>query len=145
MNKILVIEDEQSIRDLICELLDLEGYQVVEAENGLVGLDLANSTKPDLIICDIMMPELDGYRVLRQLQQDPATETIPFIFLSAKGTKTNLRQGMELGADDYLSKPFTKAELMGAIATRLQKKQVFQRSSQQRLEQLKNNLTCSFP
>ena len=145
MNKILVIEDEQIIRDLICELLEFEDYEVVKAENGLVGLDIADSTVPDLILCDIMMPELDGYGVLRELQHNPTTETIPFIFLTAKGTKTNVREGMELGADDYLTKPFTKAELMGAIAIRLHKKEGFQRSSEQRLKQLRNNLSRSLP
>jgi diguanylate cyclase len=123
---ILVVEDEDSIRELIVTLLIAEDYQVLEAENGQVGVGMAIENRPDLIICDIMMPGLDGYGVLEILQADPDTETIPFIFLTAKGTKENIRHGMNLGADDYLTKPFTTHELLDAIKTRLRKQRSWQ-------------------
>jgi diguanylate cyclase (GGDEF)-like protein len=121
MNKILVIEDEQAIRMNILKLLSVEGFQAIGAENGIAGLQLAREQPPDLIICDILMPELDGYGVLMALQQDPNTAIIPFIFLTAKGERSDWRHGMNLGADDYLTKPFTRAELLEAIASRLHK------------------------
>lgn len=118
---ILVIEDEDSIRELIVTLLIAEDYIVMEAENGQVGVSMVIESRPDLIICDIMMPGMDGHEVLSTLQADPETETIPFIFLTAKGTKDNIRQGMNLGADDYLTKPFTTQELLDSIKARLRK------------------------
>lgn len=121
MTKILVIEDEQAVRENITELLATEGYEIVAAENGHVGITWAWEHKPDLILCDVMMPELDGYEVLKLLREEPTTALMPFIFLSAKADKTHLRQGMELGADDYLTKPFSKKDLLGAIAARLKK------------------------
>jgi two-component system, OmpR family, alkaline phosphatase synthesis response regulator PhoP len=124
MTKILIIEDAADVRDNVIDILELEGFEVIAASNGLVGLGMAKTEQPDLIICDIMMPEVDGYGVLSQLQQDAATATIPFIFLTAKADILDLRQGMELGADDYLTKPFTPTELRKAIATRLQKQAV---------------------
>lgn len=119
--KILVIEDEDTIRAALQELLELEGFQVVAAENGLIGVQIALAEQPDLTICDVMMPELDGYGVLAELQQYPETATMPFLFLTAKSSLTEVRQGMNLGADDYLTKPFTLAELRQAIAIRLSK------------------------
>ena len=139
MKKILVIEDEEPVRDNILELLNAEGFKVVSAPNGSSGVKLAQQHQPDLILCDIMMPELDGYGVLDSLRQDPATATIPFIFLTAKTDKTDLRQGMELGADDYLTKPFTVDELLNAIATRLEKQAAIAKqyqAEQQRAEGL---------
>lgn len=124
MKKILIIEDEEFIRYNLIELLKTEDFDAIAAEDGRSGLKLAAEATPDLILCDVMMPELDGYEVLKCLRRNPATATIPFIFLTAKDTKADIRQGMELGADDYLSKPFTRAELMGAIATRLSKQSV---------------------
>lgn len=121
MKKILVIEDEPSVRANILEILELEDYHGIGAENGLIGVLWALEHIPDLIICDVMMPELDGYGVLTTLRQDPLTATIPFIFLTAKADKTDFRQGMELGADDYLTKPFTSEELLNSIATRFEK------------------------
>jgi len=140
MQKILVIEDEEPVRDNILELLTAEGFKVVSAKNGSSGVKLAQQQQPDLILCDIMMPELDGYGVLDSLRQDPATATIPFIFLTAKTDKTDLRQGMELGADDYLTKPFTADELLNAIATRLEKQAAIAKqylAEQQRADGLK--------
>ncbi len=119
MKKILVIEDEEFVRENIEELLDAEGFEVISAENGRIGVDLAKVMIPDLILCDVMMPELDGYNVLAALRQDSVTAAVPFIFLTAKSAKTDFRQGMELGANDYITKPFTRAELLGAIASRI--------------------------
>lgn len=121
MKKILVIEDEGSVRANILELLELEDFHAIGAENGLIGIMWALEHLPDLIICDVMMPELDGHGVLKILRQDPITATIPFIFLTAMADKTDLRQGMELGADDYLTKPFTDTELLNSIAARFEK------------------------
>lgn len=121
MKKILVIEDEAQSREMFLECLEAENFDAIGAENGLIGIQQAQSQLPDLVICDIRMPQLDGYGVLTTLRQDPATAMIPFIFLTAKATKAELRQGMELGADDYLTKPFTVEELLGAIAARLEK------------------------
>ncbi|MEQ8927556.1 MAG: response regulator [Fulvivirga sp.] len=121
MKKILIIEDNNEIRENIGEILELADYQTVLAENGKVGVDLAIKEKPDLIICDIMMPELDGYGVLHILSKKEATASIPFIFLTAKAEKADLRKGMGLGADDYLTKPFDDTELLDSIESRLRK------------------------
>ncbi|MBS1681006.1 MAG: response regulator [Bacteroidetes bacterium] len=121
MKKILLIEDNLEVRENTGEILELAGYAVVTAPNGKIGVELAQSEKPDLIICDIMMPELDGYGVLHILSKRNETSAIPFIFLTAKTEKSDLRKGMELGADDYLTKPFDETELLNAIQTRLRK------------------------
>ncbi|NEQ55326.1 MAG: response regulator, partial [Leptolyngbya sp. SIO3F4] len=121
MVKILVIEDEVEIRSNLVELLELEGHDVVGADNGVTGLLGAIEHTPDLIICDVMMPELDGHDVLQALRQDPKTLTIPFIFLTALADKGDIRRGMVLGADDYLTKPFTRSDVLTAVETRLQK------------------------
>ncbi|MCU0516910.1 MAG: EAL domain-containing protein [Oscillatoria sp. Prado101] len=122
MFKILVIEDEALVRANILEILDSSGdFDALGAENGLIGVRLAREHRPDLIVCDIMMPELDGYGVLDALRADPATAAIPFIFLTAKADQGDLRFGMNLGADDYLTKPFRRSELLLAISTRLEK------------------------
>jgi DNA-binding NarL/FixJ family response regulator len=119
MKRVLVIEDEPEMRRNLMTILRLEGYGPIGAENGRKGLVLARSEKPDLIICDVMMPELDGYGVLQELRKDSATAVIPFIFLTAKGEKIDQRCGMNLGADDYLAKPVAKADLLAAIKSRL--------------------------
>lgn len=121
MVKILVVEDEVEIRANLLELLTLEGYEVIGADNGVTGLVGAMEYHPDLILCDVMMPELNGYDVLAALRQDPKTALIPFVFLTAFADKGDVRQGMDLGADDYLTKPFTCAEVLGAVETRLKK------------------------
>lgn len=121
MTTILVIEDEANIRENIMDLLELADFHVVGAENGEVGVQMAHEHAPDLIVCDIIMPRLDGHGVLQALRGDSATATIPFIFLTAKADRQSQRAGMELGADDYLSKPFLPAELLGAVKTRLDK------------------------
>ncbi|MBF2067085.1 MAG: EAL domain-containing response regulator [Calothrix sp. C42_A2020_038] len=121
MTKVLVIEDEPTVRENLLDLLKAENFDVVEAENGKIGIKKAISEIPDLILCDLMMPEVDGYSVLTTLREEPATAIIPFIFLTAKVAKADLRQGMDLGADDYITKPFTRAELLSAILSRLSK------------------------
>ncbi|MFN6483141.1 MULTISPECIES: response regulator transcription factor [unclassified Nostoc] len=117
--KILVIEDEIQICSNVQEILSLSDFHAIAANNGLEGLRLAKTEKPDLICCDVMMPELDGYGVLTALRQDPLTESIPVIFMTAKVDRGDFRQGMELGADDYLTKPFSTEELIKAIKVRL--------------------------
>lgn len=121
MTKILLIEDNPELRENTSEILTLAGYEVVTAHNGRVGVDMVHKEQPDLIICDIMMPELDGYGVLHILSRKPETAAIPFIFLTAKTEKTDVRKGMELGADDYLTKPFDDTSLLNAIESRLRK------------------------
>ncbi|MFM7573525.1 MAG: putative bifunctional diguanylate cyclase/phosphodiesterase [Snowella sp.] len=136
MTTILIIEDEAAIRELISELLILEGFDVAEAVNGREGIAIAQSVLPDLIICDVMMPEIDGHGVLQALQKNPQTVTIPFIFLTAKGTRQDVRYAMNLGADDYLIKPFANDELLEVIQIRLKKKEII---NQQYIEKLEEN------
>ncbi|MDR3716418.1 MAG: response regulator [Puia sp.] len=121
MKKILLIEDHDELRENVAEILELSNYQVLKAKNGKMGVETALKERPDLIICDVIMPGLDGYGVLYSLQQHPATSGIPFIFLSAKMDKTDIRRGMMAGADDYLIKPFDGIELLKAIETSLKK------------------------
>jgi CheY-like chemotaxis protein len=121
MNSILIIDDNLEIRENIAEILELAGYKTITAENGKVGVDLALREKPAVIVCDIMMPALDGYGVIHLLKKNPDTENIPFIFLTAKAERKDLRKGMEAGADDYITKPFEQIELLNAIETRLKK------------------------
>jgi CRP-like cAMP-binding protein/AmiR/NasT family two-component response regulator len=121
MKKILLIEDNAEMRENTAEILELANYKVVTAPNGKEGVRLAQTEHPDLIISDIMMPELDGYGVLHMLSKDAATASIPFIFLTAKAEKSDYRKGMGLGADDYLTKPFDDMELLHAVETRLKK------------------------
>lgn len=125
MTKILLIEDNPEMRENIEEILELSNYNVISAENGKIGVELAKRQLPDLILCDVMMPELDGYGTLYMLSKDPKTAGIPFIFLTAKAEKTDVRKGMNLGADDYLTKPFEEMELLGAIDMRLQRNKAF--------------------
>jgi len=121
MKKILVIEDEPEMRRNLATILRLENFQPLAAENGRVGLESVRTNKPDLILCDVMMPELDGYGVIAALRADPETVSIPFVFLTAKGEKPDIRAGMNLGADDYLTKPVGKADLLAAIRSRLER------------------------
>jgi CheY-like chemotaxis protein/CRP-like cAMP-binding protein len=123
MKKILVIEDNLEVRENICEILELSGYEVFSAENGKLGVQEALDKMPDLIICDVMMPVLDGFGTLKILHKNPKTTHIPFIFLTAKAEKDDFRKGMNLGADDYITKPFTDVELLEAIEIRLEKHQ----------------------
>lgn len=121
--KVLIIEDNDDIRESTAEVLELAGYQTLTAKNGKAGVDLAINHIPDVILCDIMMPELDGYGVLYLLGKNPETANIPFIFITAKTERADMRKGMEMGADDYLTKPFDDIELFKAIEGRFRKKQ----------------------
>lgn len=127
IKKILVIEDEAQTREIFARCLHFEGFLVFTAADGTAGIQLARLHRPDLIVCDIMMPDIDGYQVLSTLHQDPATAAIPFVFLTAKVTMADLRQGMELGADDYLTKPCTVEQLLTAITTRLERQERLKR------------------
>lgn len=126
MTKILIIEDNDNIRENVIEILELSGYEVFAAENGKKGVELALKIIPDIVLCDIMMPELDGYGVIHILHKNPETQAIPIIFLTAKAERTDIRKGMELGVDDYLTKPFDDLELLRAIEARLKKKEMQQ-------------------
>lgn len=132
--KILLIEDNPDMRDNTAEILELADYHVLTAENGKQGVAIAKEEHPDLIICDIMMPELDGYGVLRMLSKNSETASIPFIFLSAKAEKSDFRKGMNLGADDYITKPFDDVELMDAIEMRMKKSEIINRDYEKSAE-----------
>ena len=138
MKKILLIEDNVEIRENTSEILMLDGYDVTVAENGKEGVTKAIAEKPDLIICDIMMPVLDGYGVLHLLTKNPETADIPFIFLTAKAERTDFRKGMDMGADDYITKPFDDVELLNAVESRLRKVEVLNQKYQKSLEGLDN-------
>lgn len=121
MKTILLIEDNVEVRENTAEILELANFKVLQAENGKIGVELAQANKPDLIICDIMMPVLDGYGVIHMLSKNTETSTIPFIFLTAKTERGDFRKGMEMGADDYITKPFDDVELLRAVESRLKK------------------------
>lgn len=121
MKTILIIEDEPEMRRNLATILRLEKYHPLVAENGRLGVEAALRESPDLILCDVMMPELDGYGVLQELRSHAATEATPFIFLTAKGEKPDVRNGMNLGADDYLTKPVAKADLLAAVSSRIKR------------------------
>ena len=124
MSKILVIEDDAQSKEVFLDCLEAEGFEAIEASNGSLGVQKAREQSPDLVICDILLPELDGYSVLNSLRQEPATAIIPFIFLTGKTSKAELRQAMESGADDYLTKPVIAEEFLRAIATQLRKREI---------------------
>jgi two-component system, sensor histidine kinase and response regulator len=145
MTKILVIEDENDIREIISEILCAENYSVIEAEDGDIGVQLAQEELPDLVICDVMMPTVDGYGVLYSIREITSLQTVPFIFLTAKSSKTDVRLGMELGADDYLFKPFTRDELLGTVTTRLAKQVAVERKAQEKLDSLRDSITSALP
>jgi diguanylate cyclase len=141
MTKILVIEDERILRKSLVRLLIAEGFDVLSAENGKIGVELAKTESPKLILCDLMMPEVDGFQVLSQLQANPDTAMIPFICLTAQEERTALRQVMELGGNDFLTKPFTRLELLRAINTQLAKHQRIIKNQKQAVEEVIVNLT----
>ena len=138
MKTILLIEDDPDMRENTAEILELANYRVIKAENGKRGVEVAKKELPDLVLCDIMMPELDGYGVLHLLSRDQATAEIPFIFLSAKAERSDVRKGMDLGADDYLTKPFEESELLNAIEGRLKRSELFRKGFDQSLEGLEH-------
>jgi len=129
MKKILLIEDNIEVRENTAEILELAGYEMLTAEDGKEGVRVAKSQLPDLVICDIMMPGLDGYGVLHILSRNAAISLIPFVFLTAKADKPDIRKVMNLGADDYITKPFEETELLDAIESRIKKNDFFKVSS----------------
>lgn len=124
MKTILLIEDNNEIRENTAEILELANYKVITAENGKKGVELVQKEKPNLIICDVMMPVLDGYGVLHLLSKNPETASIPFVFLTAKSERSDFRKGMDMGADDYITKPFDDIELLNAVESRLKKSEI---------------------
>lgn len=136
MKRILLIEDNKDVRENTADILELANYEVATAENGKIGVELAEKFRPDVIICDIMMPELDGYGVLEILGKNSTTASIPFIFLTAKTDRAEVRLGMNLGADDYLTKPFEEKELLEAISSRLRKSDFLKKEIAKNIEGL---------
>jgi DNA-binding NarL/FixJ family response regulator len=126
MKKILIIEDQAPMRRNIALMLEMEGFEVFTAENGRHGVEKALATPPDLILCDVMMPELDGYGVVQALRAERATATTPFIFLTAKSDKSDVRIGMNFGADDYLTKPVIREDLLAAVHARFARAEAFE-------------------
>jgi diguanylate cyclase (GGDEF)-like protein len=136
--KILIIEDDPMMREVTQEILQIEGFSTMTAENGWFGLQMVEQYQPDLIICDIMMPHLDGYSLIQAVRQNPTATTIPFIFLTGKAERCDLRQAMELGADDYLTKPFEAEELIQAVRTQFKKRQIVTQQYLDKIEQIEN-------
>jgi two-component system, sensor histidine kinase and response regulator len=143
--KVLVIDDTEEIRIIISESLNFYGFTTLVAEDGAGGIEMAKKHAPDLIICDINMPNMDGYATLTALREEETTATIPFVFLSGASDKINMRRGMELGADDYLTKPFTHKELLASVNARLEKQADLQRQSEKKLDELRGNITMALP
>ncbi|MEO0898336.1 MAG: response regulator [Bacteroidota bacterium] len=138
MKKILLIEDNEEMRENTSEILELAGYNVITASHGKEGVSIASKEQIDLIVCDVMMPELDGYGVLHMLSRNPITASIPFIFLTAKAEKQDFRRGMNMGADDYITKPFEDVELLDAIEVRLKKTEGLHKEIPRDAEGIKN-------
>ncbi len=146
MKKILIIEDTDFISENIATTLRFEGYSTRIAEDGVDGLDEVRDFDPDLILCDVSMPRLDGFGVLSELRKmSDKHSTTPFIFLTAKAEKTDMRRGMELGADDYLTKPFTTVELINAVTSQFSKKQLLDEKYEEKLDELRGNITYALP
>ena len=145
MPRILIIEDDELVGEMIASMLQMEGYETIRARDGQQGVEEARKRPPDLILCDVLMPRMDGYATLNAIRQNAATATIPFVFLTGQTTKADLRQGMELGADDYLVKPVVINELLAAVQTRLQKHQLARKETERRLDDLRLNLSLSLP
>jgi len=135
--KILIIEDDKIVRDNTAEILQLANYEVITAENGKYGVEKAIFFKPDIIICDILMPELDGYGVLQIMMRNKSLQRIPVIFMSAKTKHEDIRRGMDLGASDYITKPFEESELLSAVASRLKRKEIMESVNQEKSEVIK--------
>lgn len=137
MKKILLIEDNDDIRNNTSEILELSNYKVILAEDGKIGVEKAIQEKPDLIICDIMMPVLDGFGVLHSIHNNESIKNTPFIFLTARTERNDFRKGMDMGADDYLTKPFTGTELLNAVESRLKKNESLRQVQASGLEGMK--------
>jgi signal transduction histidine kinase len=145
MAKVLVIEDTAPLLEDIVEMLRLEGYEATGALNGFDGLRLLDEFQPDVIICDIMMPGMDGYTVLKSVRAHNTFKTLPFIFLTAKGERGDMRRGMGLGANDYVTKPFENSELLQTIQTRLKHSQTLEEQTEQKLTQLRDSIITALP
>jgi two-component system sensor histidine kinase/response regulator len=145
MKKILLIEDEVVLRDEVADWLRFENYDVSVAGNGALGLELALKINPDLILCDIMMPEMDGKRLLYELRVNEATTMIPFIFMSALSEREHIRDGMVLGADDYITKPFSRKELLSAVDSRLKKALAIEEKTEKAMNSIRNNIITHLP
>lgn len=145
VQKILVIDDEDAYREIISMTLKIIGYEVIEAKNGLDGLAAAKMHNPDLILCDINMPKMDGHTLLTTLKEEEEFAGIPFIFLTGNTSTADMRKGMQMGADDYLTKPFTAEELVNAVAIRLSKKKRMQRYYESQFDEIKSNIVHSLP
>lgn len=145
MKKILVVEDEHTLREDIMSILKLSDFEVVGAENGIIGIQQAREHRPDIIVCDVMMPEGSGDWMLIEVRSDPITARIPFIFLTAKTTRADMRRGMELGADDYITKPFRADELLQAIHVQLEKYAAHLKEQEHKLEELRQSAIRALP
>lgn len=145
MSKILIIDDEEWLRKMIHMALKQRGYEVVEAADGPTGLKLASKESPDLILCDVNMSQMNGYTTLRELRAQPATASIPFILMTGAADNAGMRQGMELGADDYLAKPFNIDALYGAVEARLKKAQTLRAEAEKKLSDLRDNISLMLP
>ena len=143
--KILVIDDEEAYREIIAMTLKIIGYEVIEAMNGLDGLAAAKMHTPDLILCDINMPNMDGHTLLATLKEEEEFAGIPFIFLTGNTSNADMRKGMQMGADDYLTKPFSAEELVNAVAIRLSKKKRMQKYYESQFDEIKSNIVHSLP
>jgi len=145
MRRILVIDDEEWLREMVHMALEHKGFDVLEAENGAVGVELARKVLPDLILCDVNMEKMDGYLALSSLRSEPATAPIPFILMTGLADNAGMRHGMELGADDYLPKPFTIEALYAAVDARLKKAQVLRQEAEKKLSDLRDNISLMLP
>ncbi len=145
MKKILVIDDEEALREMVHMALRQKGFEVVEAENGATGIELARKELPDLILCDVNMDKMNGYLTLSSLRDQPATAAIPFILMTGRADNAGMRHGMELGADDYLPKPFTIEGLHAAVEARLKKAQALRQEAESKLAELRDNLSLMLP
>jgi len=145
MTRILVIEDSHDLREDIVEILNFEDFEAFGAANGRIGVQMAQDLQPDLILCDIMMPELDGYDVLEHIRRQPKTATIPLIFLTAKTDRIDVRHGMALGADDYITKPYLVVELLDSIHSQLKKRQDLNEAAERRMKELRESIMTALP
>src|SRR5436853_505441 len=145
MKKILVIDDEEWLREMVQLALAQKGYDVIEAKNGAVGIEVAQKQLPDLILCDVNMEKMNGYGTLSSLRNQPGTAAIPFILMTGLADNAGMRHGMELGADDYLPKPFTIDALYAAVEARLKKSQALRQEAERKLAHLRDNISLMLP
>src|SRR6266496_3945391 len=145
MKRILVIDDEEWLREMVHMALSQKGFEVLEAENGAAGIEIAQRTLPDLVLCDVNMEKVDGYLTLSSLRNEPATASIPFILMTGLADNAGMRHGMELGADDYLPKPFTIEALYAAVEARLKKATALRQEAEKKLADLRDNISLMLP